>query len=287
MKKVKAMACVLAVAMIAGIFAGCSKTTTISTDKFSKACEKLKLEEFDVDDDAPDMDDIEDGFYAVADEDMVEDKIANVEKMLKDVKLDEAIDVDDIESFAMAAKCIGLDDAQDVVKDPEDLADLQIDGAFAFQVQLKNDKCAKDVMDAIEEMLDDADIDVKDLSNKEYYASKTEGYLRFHVDIAKLVKIIMDNDDIMELVEKYADQMDVDAEEILGSLKGDVAFTVEINGKNIFILAGGALNTKPTVLNSFASAFGASVNPVKVPMNEKFVTDLVDDSIDTILSKLH
>ena len=43
MKKVKAMALVLAVAMISGVLAGCSKTTTIGTDKFTKVCEKLKL----------------------------------------------------------------------------------------------------------------------------------------------------------------------------------------------------------------------------------------------------
>ena len=34
MKKVKAMALVLAVAMIAGVLAACSKTTTIGTDRY-------------------------------------------------------------------------------------------------------------------------------------------------------------------------------------------------------------------------------------------------------------
>ena len=50
MKKTKVLACVLTVAMAAGLFAGCSKTTTITTEKFTKACEKLKLEEFDLED---------------------------------------------------------------------------------------------------------------------------------------------------------------------------------------------------------------------------------------------
>ena len=49
MKKIKAMACVLALAMVAGVLAGCSKTTTISTGNFTKACEKLGLEEFELD----------------------------------------------------------------------------------------------------------------------------------------------------------------------------------------------------------------------------------------------
>ena len=44
MKRIKVIACVLAATMLAGVFAGCSKTTKITTEKFVKACEKLKLE---------------------------------------------------------------------------------------------------------------------------------------------------------------------------------------------------------------------------------------------------
>ena len=286
MKRIKAMAVVLTVAMLAVVFAGCANTTTISTDKFQKACEKLKLEEFDFEDDSPELDDVEDGFFAVADEDMVEEKEKDLEDMLKSFKLNGIIDTDDVESFAFAAKATGLDDIKDAMKDPEDIADLEVDGAVAFVMTLSNDGYAEDVMDAIEELLDDADIDVKDLSKQEYMASKKEGYFRFHIDIAKLSKIILDNDDIMELLETAADKMDLDVEELLESLSGDVAFTLEVNGKNIFFLAGGSLNTKPTVLNSFASSFGASMNPIKVPMNEKFIEEKLDDSLDTILSNV-
>ena len=286
MKRIKAMAVVLTVAMLAVVFAGCANTTTISTDKFQKACEKLKLEEFDFEDDSPELDDVEDGFFAVADEDMVEEKEKDLEDMLKSFKLNGIIDTDDVESFAFAAKATGLDDIKDAMKDPEDIADLEVDGAVAFVMTLSNDGYAEDVMDAIEELLDDADIDVKDLSKQEYMASKKEGYFRFHIDIAKLAKIILDNDDIMELLETAADKMDLDVEELLESLSGDVAFTLEVNGKNIFFLAGGSLNTKPTVLNSFASSFGASMNPIKVPMNEKFIEEKLDDSLDTILSNV-
>ena len=286
MKRIKAMAVVLTVAMLAVVFAGCANTTTISTDKFQKACEKLKLEEFDFEDDSPELDDVEDGFFAVADEDMVEEKEKDLEDMLKSFKLNGIIDTDDVESFAFAAKATGLDDIKDAMKDPEDIADLEVDGAVAFVMTLSNDGYAEDVMDAIEELLDDADIDVKDLSKQEYMASKKEGYFRCHIDIAKFAKIILDNDDIMDLIETAADKMDIDAEELLESLSGDVAFTIEVNGKNIFFLAGGSLNTKPTVLNSFASSFGAAMNPVKVPMNTKLIEEKLDDSLDTYLSKL-
>ena len=96
-----------------------------STDKFQKACEKLKLEEFDFEDDSPELDDVEDGFFAVADEDMVEEKEKDLEDMLKSFKLNGIIDTDDVESFAFAVKCDGLDDVKDVMKDPEDIADLR------------------------------------------------------------------------------------------------------------------------------------------------------------------
>ena len=274
MKRIKAMAVVLTVAMLAVVFAGCANTTTISTDKFQKACETLKLEEFDFEDDSPELDDVEDGFFAVADEDMVEEKEKDLEDMLKSFKLNGIIDTDDVESFAFAAKATGLDDIKDAMKDPEDIADLEVDGAVAF------------VMTRVDTNSRNNCFDVKDLSKQEFMSSKKEGYFRYHIDIAKLAKIILENDDIMDLLEEAGDKADIDFEELLGALTGDVAFTVEINGKNIFFLAGGSLNTKPTILNSFASSFGVAMNPVKVPMNTKLIEEKLDDSLDTYLSKL-
>ena len=286
MKKVKAMALVLAVAMISGVLAGCSKTTTIGTDKFTKVCEKLKLEEFELDGDSPDMDDLEDGIYAMADADYIEDNPEQLEDFLKQIRLDDVIDVDDVESFAFAAKCTGLEDAKDVVKDPEDIADLEVDGAVACQMTLADAGYAEDVMEAIEDLLDEADISTKSLSGKEFFSSKKEGYFRFHVDIAKLAKLVLENDDIEDYLGIYSKMKDIDIEDILSELKGDVAVTVEINGKNVFILLGGALNTKPTTLNSFAKSFGAACNPVSVPMNEKLIEEMIESAVDNYLSKL-
>ena len=286
MKKVKAMALVLAVAMISGVLAGCSKTTTIGTDKFTKVCAKLKLEEFELDGDSPDMDDLEDGIYAMADADYIEDNPEQLEDFLKQIRLDDVIDVDDVESFAFAAKCTGLEDAKDVVKDPEDIADLEVDGAVAFQMTLADAGYAEDVMEAIEDLLDEADISTKSLSGKEFFSSKKEGYFRFHVDIAKLAKLVLENDDIEDYLGIYSKMKDIDIEDILSELKGDVAVTVEINGKNVFILLGGALNTKPTTLNSFAKSFGAACNPVSVPMNEKLIEEMIESAVDNYLSKL-
>ena len=283
MKKIKAIACVLSAAMLVGIFAGCSKTTKITTEKFAKACERLKLEEFDIDDDAPDMDDLEDGFYAVADEEAIEDGDVDVEGMISDLGLSEVIDADDVVSYAVAAKCTGLGDLEDI-SDIEDVADLQIDGAMAFQITLDDDGYAGDFMDYIDDMLDIAGISTKDLTNKEFYVGKNEGYFRFHVEVSKLAKVILENDDIMDLVDMYADADDV--EEVLTGLKGDVAVTVEINGSNIFVLVGGSLNQKASTLGSFVSAFGAASNPTKVPMNQAVVEEAIEDAVDNYGRKL-
>lgn len=277
MKKIKVLACVLTAAMVAGLFAGCSKTTTITTEKFAKACEKLKLEEFDLEDSAsPDYDDLEDGLYAVADEDYIEDNPEEIESLLNDLGIGEVIDSDDVTSFAFAAKCSGAEDLYEL-SDPEDLPDQVVDGAFALQISLADDYVG-DAMDFIDDMLDQYDIDVKDLSNKEYYAGKKDGYLRFHVDVAAVSKILLENEDIMDLVDTLYDSDDF--EEIVSQLKGDLAVSFEINGNNIFIIAGVGFNTKASNLNAFSKAFGAATNPVSVPANKNVVQQLIEDAVD-------
>lgn len=276
MKRIKVIACVIAVSMLAGVFAGCSKTTKITTDTFIKACEKLKLEEFDIGDHF-DYDDIEDGVFAYADEDFIEDNPDEVESFISDLRLDDVIDVDDITSFAMAVKCIGLDTLEDL-QEPEDIADIELDGAFAFQMQLADDGYAEDFMDYVDDMLDLANINTTDLTNKEFFVSKNEGYFRFHIDVAKLAKIVLENDDIMDFVDEYSDADDF--EDALNSLTGDVSVSVEINGTNIFVIVGGSVNSKPTVYDSFIKAFGVANNPAKVPMNNDVVTDTFDELVD-------
>ena len=282
MKSIKAIACVLSVAMLAGIFAGCSKTTKITTDKFIKACEKLKLEYFDFEDDSPETDDLEDGFYSYADEDMVEDNSDSVEDLLMQIGLSEVIDAEDVVSLAFAAKASGYDDIEDV-RDPSDVEDLEVEGALAFQMTLAEDSYAEDIMDYLDDMLDLANISSKDLTNQEFYVSKKEGYLRFHVDIAKAAALVSENDDIMELADLIYDADDV--EDVLGALKGDVAITIEINGSSIFVLVGGAVNTKTTTLDSFAKAFGAANNPTKIAMNESVVEDAIEEAYDMFYSE--
>ncbi len=275
MKKVKAIACILSVAMLAGIFAGCSKTTKITTDKFAKACEKLKLEEIDLYDGAPDEDDFEDGFYAIMTEEDLEDEPYLAESYLSTFGLDDIIDSDDVQSMGIAFKFIGVDevDALEEMEDIEEIADVKVDGAFAAQISLA-DNYVGDVMDFVDDMLDTYYVDTKSLTNKEYYVSKNDGFIRMHIDLAKFLKVIQDNDDIMEIISEVYDEDDF--ADLCKELSGDLAITLEINGSNIFILGGVALNTKASVLNSFASAFGAT-NPTKLPMNNKLIDGIIEN----------
>jgi len=279
MKRFKAIACVLCVAMLAGIFAGCSKTTKITTEKFDAACDKLGFDQYDPDDDdAPDMDALEDGFYCVVDEDYIEDNEDSLDSTLQDIGLDDVFEADDIKSFAFAAKCTGLDDFEDI-KDVDDIADLEVDGAFALQMSLKDDKCAEDFMDYVEDMLDNVDISAKDLTAKEFYTSKNEGYFRFHIDLAKFGALILENDDIMDMFDEYDIDSD-DFEDAIGALTGDIAVSIEISGSEIFIIAGISINSKTETLDSFCKSFGAVSNPKSIPMNEKVCEEIVDNLSD-------
>lgn len=279
MKRFKAIACVLCVAMLAGIFAGCSKTTKITTEKFDAACDKLGFDQYDPDDDdAPDMDALEDGFYCVVDEDYIEDNEDSLNSTLQDIGLDDVFEAEDIKSFAFAAKCTGLDGFEDI-EDVDDIADLEVDGAFALQMSLNDDKCAEDFMDYVEDMLDNVDISAKDLTAKEFYTSKNEGYFRFHVDLAKFGALILENDDIMDMFDEYDIDSD-DFEEAIGALTGDIAVSIEISGSEIFIIAGISVNSKTETLDSFCKSFGAVSNPKSVPMNEKVCEEIVDNLSD-------
>ena len=275
MKKIKVMACILAVTMLAGIFAGCSKTTKLTTKNFVKACEKLKLEEVDFDDGGL-GDELEDGFYTVADEERIEDDPKQVEYMLNEFGLDGVIDEDDVKSIAFAAKVSGIDDFDDV-DDPEDLADVKFDGAMALLIEL-DENYVTDVMEYIDDMLDTYDVNTKNLTSKEYYSSKNDGYYRIHIDVAKLGKLALENEDLMDLISMVMDEDDF--EDLCKDLTGDFGITFEVNGSSIFMLVGCSLNTKPSALNSFASAFKVVTNPTKVPMNDKFIKGLIQDTID-------
>lgn len=282
MKGTKTIALILSAAMIAGIFTGCgSKTTKITTDKFIKACEKLDLKDFEYGGrKEPDADDFGKGFYVYADEDTVEDNADDFDEFLTGTGLDDVFEAENIKSFAFAAKCDGFDydDLLDMSYSGG-MSDLELDGAVAFQMTL-DDNYAEDLMAYMEDQLERIDVSTDDLSDKEYYLSKNEGYLRFHADIGKTAEYAFDND----VFDQFFDYIFYFSYGFLAGaedLTGDVAFSFEISGNCIFFIAGFNINTEDsTVVKDFVKAFGAACNPMDIPANDQLVEDIVDKALD-------
>ena len=255
--------------MLAGVLTGCSKTSGMNKDKFVKACEKLKLTELEIDEMDEIEENVEDGFYFAGDEGLIADKSKIIDTYLKIAKLSKAFDSDDIVSIAFAAKCAGYDD----IKESEGPEDVELDGAFAFQMDFGQKDKAEDVMDGIAKLLKQVNIKTKKLTPKEYYVSKNEGYIRFHIDLEKFARIILDDDD---LTDSLKDLYDVDIEDTMEDLKGDIAVSVEIKGSNIFIFAGGAVNSEKKVYKDFVKAFGLATDPMSLPMNDEVADDMTE-----------
>ena len=268
MKK-KVLSVLLVFVMLAGVLTGCSRTSGMNKDKFVKACEKLKLTELEIDEMDEIEENVEDGFYFAGDEDLIADKSKIIDTYLKIAKLSKAFDSDDIVSIAFAAKCAGYDD----IKESEGPEDVELDGAFAFQMDFGQKDKAEDVMDGIAKLLKQVNIKTKKLTPKEYYVSKNEGYIRFHIDLEKFARIILDDDD---LTDSLKDLYDVDIEDTMEDLKGDIAVSVEIKGSNIFIFAGGAVNSEKKVYKDFVKAFGLATDPMSLPMNEEVADDMTE-----------
>lgn len=285
MKGTKTIALLLSATMLAGIFTGCAgKTTKITTDKFINACEKLDLKGFEVDGKkAPDIDDLEEGFYLYADTDAIEEAEDSIDDFLDEIGLDDVFEAENVKSFAFAAKCDGFD-LNDLL-DRDVLGSTELDGAAAFQMTLDGNY-AEDFMAYLEDLLDECGISTDDLSDKEYFVSKNEGYLRYHVEIDKLVEQFVDNDaydDIYDFLYYFTDGL-IDSVE---DFSGDAAFSFEINGSNIFFILGLNVNTDETsVLNDFVKAFGATCNPMDVPVNEDISENLIDDYLDDLADQI-
>lgn len=289
MKNTKVIACALSAAMLAGVFSGCSaKTTNITTEKFVNACDKsLKFDEVDLNDiDRLDMGDLEDGIYFTMEQEDIEDMGLDsyLDMYLSSIGLDDVFEAEDIESFAVAGQMTGADDVEDI-EEPEDVSDLEIEGAYALQITLADDDKAADLMEFLSDALDEVDIDTaKDLSKKEFYSGKKDGYLRFHIEVAKLVEIVMDNDDFQDMLEDS--DMEDEITEMLESLSGDAVVSVEISGANILVVVGFSLNTEPSILKSFTKAFGMSTDLTKLPTNQKVTEGVVEGVGDAIAQYL-
>lgn len=285
MKRIKIISCIVTAAMILGLAAGCSKTKKVTTESVEKACEALDYEEYDVgdlEDGQLEPGDIDDGIYVVIDGDDIEDLADENEARVSSIGLDEVLESDDIESAALFIKGDGLEDFADDVdglQDIENLADAEFELIIGMQATLKDDDKVEDIMDYLEDMLDEYDLDVDDLTAQEYYRSKTEGYLKFNIDIQELWAIAQENDDLMDLLEEA--DMEDQIEDLFDSVSGNICVSYQISGNNLIVVIGAAFNSKGDSLNDMCSKLGID-NPSKLKTNEVFAEGIIDSLISNV-----
>ena len=285
MKRIKIISCIVTAAMILGLAAGCSKTKKVTTESVEKACEALDYEEYDVDDledGQLEPGDIDDGIYVVIDGDDIEDLADENEASVSSIGLDEVLEADDVESAALFIKGDGLEDFADDVdglQDIENLADAEFELIIGMQATLKDDDKVEDIMDYLEDMLDEYDLDVDDLTAQEYYRSKTEGYLKFNIDIQDLWEIAQENDDLMDLLEEA--DMEDQFEDLFDSISGNICVSYQISGNNLIVVIGAAFNSKGDSLNDMCSKLGID-NPSKLKTNEVFAEGIIDSLMTNV-----
>ena len=285
MKRIKIISCIVTAAMVLGLAAGCSKTKKVTTESVEKACEALDYEEYDVgdlEDGQLEPGDIDDGIYVVIDGDDIEDLADENEASVSSIGLDEVLEADDVESAALFMKSTGLEDFQDDVdglQDIENLGDAEFDLVIGMQATLKDDDKVEDIMDYLEDMLDEYDLDVDDLTAQEYYRSKTEGYLKFNIDIQELWAIAQENDDLMDLLEEA--DMEDQIEDLFDSVSGNICVSYQISGNNLIVVIGAAFNSKGDSLNDMCSKLGID-NPSKLKTNEVFAEGIIDSLMSNV-----
>ena len=285
MKRIKIISCIVTAAMVLGLAAGCSKTKKVTTENVEKACEALDYEEYDVgdlEDGQLEPGDIDDGIYVVIDGDDIEDLADENEASVSSIGLDEVLESDDIESAALFIKGDGLEDFADDVdglQDIENLADAEFELIIGMQATLKDDDKVEDIMDYLEDMLDEYDLDVDDLTAQEYYRSKTEGYLKFNIDIQELWAIAQENDDLMDLLEEA--DMEDQIEDLFDSVSGNICVSYQISGNNLIVVVGAAFNSKGDSLNDMCSKLGID-NPSKLKTNEVFAEGIIDSLVSNV-----
>lgn len=288
MKSKRVAAFILAGTLGLSVLAGCNKsagpdtaaeeedrrTTRITTEEFVDACKEMGLTEIDpkdieTDKITEDTDTLEEGFYIEGDSRYVRSKADDIEDYLDEFDLDEVIDTKDIGSFALAARCSGANELEGAsyTNGFDSYSEAEIDGAIAFQMSLKDDYTDK-VMDFIEDKLDEYGIDTKDLSEEEFYKSDKEGYLRLHIDVAEFLECAFDNRELSGLVDEMFYGMDP-FEDLEGEVAGDVAFSIEINSQNMFVIAAFAVNRDAEEIDNFVKSFNAKENPIHIAANSE------------------
>lgn len=288
MKLKRVVALMLAASMLAAV-AGCSKVKKVTGADFVAACEKMGAEEVDYEDmNEVEESDLEDGVYSVLDSDDIADLYEDYESSSSSSSMstysisapdvESIVDADDLEEMTVFAK---MDQNFDDISDPDDIENLDVNGVVGIQMTLTDSDMVEDFMDGIADSLDEYGIDVEALSSDEYYVGKNEAYLRISVSAEDLVAAFLDSETY-----GYLEMMDLDIEDALGSLTGDLAVATYINGENVVVLIGMGINNTTEYLDEFCGDLGLS-SPSKLPSNPEIaesICDTIDDTLGSMLS---
>ena len=286
MKAKKIMAVLLAVSVI-GSVAGCAKVKKISEEDFISACESMGAEEVDPEDDEPDSDALEDGVYMIMDHDYLEEHEDDFTSALSssvgmygvDVPdADAILEIDDVEEIVVFAK---MDENIDDISDSEDISDLDVDAVVGMHITLTDADKVEDIMNGLSDTLDEMGVNVEDLSSDEYYVGKNEGYLRFNIAAEDLIASFVDSD-----TAAYLALLDADIEEYLDGMTGDIAVATYINGEDMVIVFGAAVNNTVEYLDEFCGYLKIDT-PSKLDSNTTIaqaICDYIDDTIGKMLS---
>lgn len=287
MKLKRVVALMLAASMLAAV-AGCSKVKKVTGADFVAACEKIGAGEVDYEGmNEVEESDLEDGVYCVLDSDDIEDLYEDYESSSSSSSMgmsvsvpdvESIVDADDLEEMTVFAK---MDQNMDDISDPDDIENLDVNGVVGIQMTLTDSDMVEDFMDGIADSLDEYGIDVEDLSSDEYYVGKNEAYLRISVSAEDLVAAFLESDTY-----GYLEMMDLDIEDALGSLTGDLAVATYINGENVVVLIGMGINNTTEYLDEFCGDLGLS-SPSKLPSNPEIaesICDTIDDTLGSMLS---
>lgn len=288
MKLKRVVALMLAASMLAAV-AGCSKVKKVTGADFVAACEKMGAEEVDYEDmNEVEESDLEDGVYCVLDSDDIADLYEDYESSSSSSSMsmysisapdvESIVDADDLEEMTVFAK---MDQNFDDISDPDDIENLDVNGVVGIQMTLTDSDMVEDFMDGIADSLDEYGIDVEALSSDEYYVGKNEAYLRISVSAEDLVAAFLESETY-----GYLEMMDLDIEDALESLTGDLAVATYINGENVVVLIGMGINNTTEYLDEFCGDLGLS-SPSKLPSNPEIaesICDTIDDTLGSMLS---
>lgn len=285
MKVKKVIALILAASMVAAV-AGCSKVKKITGADFVAACEKMGAQEVDYDDTTADVDEdaIEDGIYCVLDNDNIEEIYeeygSSSSSMMYGISapdFDSIIEADDIEEATVFAK---VEQNMEDIDDVEDIADLNVNAVIGVQFTLTDAGMVEQIMEGLADNLDEYDIDVEDLGSDEYYVSKNEGYLKIHVSVEDFVAAFLESETC-----GYLEAMDLDIEEMVDGMTGDICIATYINGENLVVVIGGSVNNTVEYLDEFCGYLGIP-SPSKLGSNTmvaEAICDTIDDTIGAML----